>query len=271
MPPIAVRLCLWSALLFAGWMVATALRSHNAVSISILTAPLLMFALCCASSARLLGPGAAMHFAAIATSLGWFAEQMGASRGWFFGGYSYTDLLGPRLGEVPLVIPLMWFALTYARNVPANLIVWQSPVPQNQGSGSAILLSFIAAIIVTTFDLEADRYLVNVPGAREMHKKNGAWFGETVQGFWGGVFISFCIIASFCWSVYRSGLARPPWAPRRYAVVPLALYGTGKAFQVVRGHPMEIRSIAPFAMGIPLLCALAGQQRWQAAVEGVFA
>ena len=39
----------------------------------------------------------------IAVSFGWFAEQMGSSGGWFFGQYTYTDVLGPRLGDVPLV------------------------------------------------------------------------------------------------------------------------------------------------------------------------
>ena len=46
-------------------------------------------------------------------------------------------------------------------------------------------------------------------------------------------------------------------------------YASGMVFAVVLGNPVEIRSIAPFAMGIPLLCALAGLQRWRAASREV--
>jgi hypothetical protein len=35
-------------------------------------------------------------------------------------------------------------------------------------------------------------------------------------------------------------------------------------FQMISGNPVAIRSIAPFAMGIPLQCVLAGFGRWRA-------
>ena len=47
-------------------------------------------------------------------------------------------------------------------------------------------------------------------------------------------------------------------------MVPLSIYAAGMVFQMILGNPVEIRTIAAFAMGIPLLCALAGFQRWRA-------
>jgi hypothetical protein len=35
-------------------------------------------------------------------------------------------------------------------------------------------------------------------------------------------------------------------------------------FQMVEGYPVETRTIALFAMGIPLLTAMCGFARWQA-------
>lgn len=74
---------------------------------------LLLFAASLWSAWVVLGRRNALGFAGLALGLGWFAEQMGSSRGWFFGRYTYTDVLGPALGNVPVVIALMWFALCW--------------------------------------------------------------------------------------------------------------------------------------------------------------
>ena len=263
-PQFASHLPVLSYVLLAAYHITMAVRTHNDTTIALVIASVIMFACCWASATHLLGVRPTLQFVLIAVSFGWFAEQMGSSRGWFFGHYTYTEVLGPRLGDVPLVIPLMWFSLTYACYVITNLIVWQSPVDGTRGLGQAAMLSFLAAMIVTAFDLGADPYLVYTLKAWIMTKTDGAWFGETVQGFFGWVFVSFVILFSFRMSVRK--LALQPSSPflRRHALVPLALYGSNMVFQMMLGNPVEIRSIAPFAMGIPLLCALAGYQRWTA-------
>lgn len=254
-----------SYVLLAAYLIILAFRTHNDTTIALVVASVVMFACCWASATHLLGARAALRFVLIAVSFGWFAEQMGTSHGWFFGHYTYTDVLGWRLVDVPIVIPLMWFALAYAGYVITNLIVWQSPVDGAPGLGQAAMLSFVAAMIVTAFDLGADPYLVYTLKAWIMAKTDGAWFGETVQGFFGWVFVAFVIIFGFRLSVRSLPLRSPTPFLRRHALVPLAIYASGMVFQMLLGNPVEIRSIAPFAMGIPLLCALAGFQRWQTA------
>jgi uncharacterized membrane protein len=248
--------------LLAAYVLVMAWRTHSDTTLALVLASVVMFACCWASATHLLGAKPAMQFVAIALCFGWFAEQMGSSHGWFFGDYTYTEVLGARLGNVPIVIPLMWFSLTYIGYVLCNLIVWQSPVDGVAGLGNAAMLSFVAAMIVTAFDLGADPYLVFTLKAWIMTKTDGAWFGETVQGFFGWVFVSFVIILGFRLSVRK--LTPKPSTPflRRDALVPLALYASNMGFQMVLGSPVETRVIAPFAMGIPLLCALAGYRRW---------
>ena len=41
------------------------------------------------------------------------------------------------------------------------------------------------------------------------------------------------------------------------------IYAGLMAFQIIAGFPVETRSIAVFAMGIPVLCALAGWRHWR--------
>lgn len=254
-----------SLLLLTAYGLALLARSQGETTLALVCASLAMFAGCAVSATQLLGARAALRFVLIATALGWFAEQMGSSHGWFFGHYRYTDVLGPRLGDVPLVIALMWFALTYVGYVMANLIVWQTPVAGHGHWTEAALLTLLAAMIATAFDLGADPYFVYKLRAWIMAKTDGAWFGETVQGFVGWLLVASCIVALFRWSVRKAPPKPPPLASRRHALVPLGLYGCGMVFQMLYGTPVEIRSIAPFAMGIPLLCALAGLQRWRRA------
>lgn len=261
---LTVRLPVLIFALVSAYLIYTSIGPGKTVTLAIAIASVLMFAATWASAARLLGASAALRFLAISVSLGWFAEQMGSTYGWFFGSYTYTDVLGLRFVGVPVVIPMMWFALTYAGYVISNLIVWQAPVDGAPGVGNALFLSFLAAMIVTAFDLGADPYLVYVLKAWIMAKTDGAWFGETVQGFFGWVFVSFCILCAFRFSTRKMALKAGSvnFLPR-HAIVPLGIYSAGIVFQVFLGHPVEIKSIAPFAMGIPLLCALGGLQRWR--------
>jgi hypothetical protein len=53
------------------------------------------------------------------------------------------------------------------------------------------------------------------------------------------------------------------WAVR----IPLLLYASAIVFQVCLGHPIEIRMIAIFAMGLPLLIAFNAYRQWVSAAE----
>lgn len=252
--------------LLLAFLAVTAARGASDTTLLLIGSSILMFACCWTSAAHLLGARAAASFVAIAVVAGWAAEEMGANYGWFFGDYHYTDVLGPTLGTTPVVIPLMWFALCYSAYVLANLIVWQTPSDGVSPLGKGIVLSLLAALLVTAYDLGADPYMVFKLKAWIMHKTDGWWFGETLQGFFGWAFVSFTIIFLFRLSLRRW----PPASTGKFSKfdmgVPLTVYGGSMVFQMFEGTPVETRTIAFFAMGIPLLCAVCGLQRWQNAV-----
>lgn len=241
----------------SGWVLG-----YGGLTWALILSSLGMFAACASSAVHVLGRSAALKFIAIALGLGWFAEQMGSSYGWFFGSYDYTAVLGPCLGDVPIVIPLMWFALTYIAYLMANLILWHAPVEASTDRVNGALSSLLAAMIVTAYDLGADPYMVFKLKAWIMTKTDGAWFGETVQGFVGWMLVSLAIVVVFRVAVPTVSIQPAgAWRPRD-VLIPVWIYAGLMAFQVVAGFPVETRSIAVFAMGMPLLCALAGWRRW---------
>jgi putative membrane protein len=249
------------AILLRGAMAPTA--SHT--TILLIVSSVAMFLCCWASAGHLLGARAANTFVAIALPLGWFAEEMGARYGWFFGSYHYTDVLGPCLGAVPVIIPLMWFALCYVAFILANLMVWQAPVDAPGGAiwwPHTLVMSFLAAALVTAYDLGADPYMVFTLKAWIMTKTDGGWFGETLVGFVGWMTVAFTIVALFRLAVRKRAPQAALPALGRHTFVPLAIYGGSMLFQACLGSPIETRAIALFAMGIPLLAALCGWIRW---------
>lgn len=218
---------------------------------------------CAWSAQRLFGARAAWGLSGIALSAGWFAEQMGSSRGWFFGRYTYTEVLGPRLGDVPLAIPLMWFALAVIGYVMASLMLWRQPVHPHPTLRSGLLTAGVAAMVITAFDLGADPYFVFVLKAWVMQKTDGGWFGETLQGFAGWMAVSLFILALFQ-ALVPLRRAPPPADGTPLAVlVPVLIYACGLVFQCLLGDPVEVRAIAFFAMGLPVLVASAAWGQWR--------
>ena len=246
------------ALLLRGWSAGTQLLVASSV---------LMFLACLASAARVIGPRPALSLVLIALPIGWFAEEMGANYGWFFGSYDYTPVLGPQLGSVPVVIPLMWFALSYIGYVMANLIVWQVPADGPTSIRRSIVMALLAALIVTAYDLGVDPYMVYKLKAWIMVKHDGWWFGETLQGFAGWMLVACSIVLVFRLLLRRlsrrTGTHPAPSTRTRDVLVPLGLYGALMLFEATQGVPVETRTLALFVMGMPLLCALCGLYRWQ--------
>jgi putative membrane protein len=253
-----------AALLGAGAaaLVASTVHAYSWLSLALVLASLAMAGASFWSCHTLQGRRAAWSFFAVAASLGWFAEQMGSTRGWFFGDYSYTDVLGPRLAAVPIVIPLMWFGLCHIGLLMASLVLWRAPVPPVAGWRSSLLAALLAAMVVTAFDLGADPYFVYQLKAWIMAKKDGGWFGETVRGFEGWMLVSFTIVAIFLAVARPREACSGAPARRAAALVPIAVYAGLMVFQIALTQPIALRVIAFFAMGIPALIAWAAWSQW---------
>jgi uncharacterized membrane protein len=150
----------WLLLAVLAGAVALVLRTlavYPPVSLALVVASLVLAGASLWSCRVLLGARTAWTFLALAAATGWFAEETGANLGWFFGDhYTYTEVLGPRLLTVPLVIPLMWFGLCYIGWLMACLTLWRAPVPPAGGWRRGALAALLAAMIVTAFDLGAD-------------------------------------------------------------------------------------------------------------------
>lgn len=117
-------------------------------------------------------------FAWVAVGSG-LVETVGTLSGWPFGDYSYTDAMGPRLGVLPLAIPLAWWVVLVPLWVQARR--WG-------GSSIGACLVRVAAVAVgaVMVDLVLEPVAWQLRGYWVWAGEGGsAWFGVPLRNFAG--------------------------------------------------------------------------------------
>lgn len=195
-------------------------------------------------------------FFGITAVVSWLFEQVGVESGLIYGPYFYTDVLGLKLGHVPLLIPLAWFMMIYPGYVIANLIAQDRPVGSPSHVGRLLWLAFLSAMVMTAWDLVVDPVLSGPAVGAWVWTQGGPYFGIPVQNFVGWMLTTFTVYA-----IYRLYESRVPLAPegriaRWIALLPLLAYGSIMISNMLASGPGALHVIAPFVMGLPLAMAI---------------
>ncbi|HSM36932.1 MAG TPA: carotenoid biosynthesis protein, partial [Longimicrobiales bacterium] len=112
---------------------------------------------CFIHSWYLLGWRRALALMACATLISLGAETLGQTRGWLFGPYCYTELLGPKIGgRIPFLIPFAWYMMFYPSYVIANLVAEGRATPANGRFVWILWMALLSAAIMTAWDLTMD-------------------------------------------------------------------------------------------------------------------
>jgi putative membrane protein len=112
--------------------------------------------------------------------IGFTAEYLGVNFGLIFGEYIYPDTLGPQIGDVPIIIGINWYLITFC---VASLIF---PLKLN------IALKIVIATIITV--------LIDVliePVAMELNFWNWENNVVPIQNYMGWALISFLIFSFY--------------------------------------------------------------------------
>ena len=224
-----------------------------------------------------LGGRATIAFFVLSAAISWGCEQVGVMTGLVFGAYHYTDYLGPKLGDVPLLIPLAWFMMIYPSYVTANLIGTGRANPAVERARSLVRLAAVSAVVMTAWDLVIDPILSGPSAKAWIWETGGPYFGIPIQNYAGWLLTTFTVYLAFRWLARRwadagavgagvSGgraAAGGAWstgseaaAPAVWAM-PVAAYGLMLIADLLSGAaPMGLAVIGPIAMGLPLVLAV---------------
>ncbi len=219
-----------------------------------LTAILTLFSLCHAWYS--VGGRLTAIFFALSAAISWALEEGGVATGLVYGGYHYTDYLGPRLGDVPLLIPLAWFMMIYPSYVIANLIVGRRVTGPGPGLRTLVVAAGASAVVMTAWDLVVDPILSGPSVHAWVWESGGAYFGVPLQNFFGWLVTTFVVYAAYRLVEQRHGPAPLGPVDWRTGAMPVAAYGLMLFGDLMSGvTPMGVVPIGLVVMGVPLLLA----------------
>jgi uncharacterized membrane protein len=151
-------------------------------------------------------------------------ENTSILTGFPFGHYHYTDVLGPKLFLVPVLIGPAYFATGYLSWVVGNVLVGE--VRRRSGLFTTIAVPLIAAFVMVMWDLTLDPRAATIQ-RQWIWEQGGGYFGVPLMNFIGWFLTVYIFLQLFAVAV-RSGVAvREPARAlaRSHYVQAVALYG----------------------------------------------
>jgi putative membrane protein len=139
-------------------------------------------------------------FFTITFLISWSSEAASIAMGFPFGGYHYTELLGPKIGPVPMAVMPAYFVAGYLAWTMSTVFLG------NLGTGmqrrDLFLVPFIASFILVMWDFCLDPIRSTIEGAWIWHE-GGAYLGVPISNYLGWYLTVFLIFMVFAVYLYR--------------------------------------------------------------------
>jgi len=195
------------------------------------------------------GPGRTAAFFAISAVVSYGMEEIGVRTGRIYGAYHYSELLGAKLGHVPILIPLAWFMMIYPSWMVARAIL--HGIDRNTAIAN-VARAVVAACVMTGWDTVMDPGMA--ASGNWIWERGGAYFGVPVQNYFGWLITTFLVywIVGLLWR-------RPnvlPELTRTFEALPVFVYAFFAARYIAANEIRALQVIAVFSMGLPALLAL---------------
>jgi len=148
-------------------------------------------------------------FMGITIGLSFTSEAVGVATGLIFGSYHYTDLLGPKLLGVPLMIQVGYVSMGYASLITARAILGDLGTPQGW---RIVGVALCGALLMSGWDVVMDPYQSTISG-EWLWRDGGAYFGIPLHNYVG--WFSTVFVFMLIYLLYESWNPLPaPAGPR---------------------------------------------------------
>lgn len=190
-----------------------------------------------------------VQFFVVSAVVAYGMEEAGVRTGLIYGPYHYSDMLGTKLGHVPIIIPLAWFMMIYPSWRVAQALLRGVDIRSITG---VTVRAVIAALVMTGWDMVMDPGMARA--GTWVWEGGGPYFGVPLRNYLGWIVTTFLIYWAVGWLWRRAELRIT--ARGVFAALPVIVY----AFFAVRYMtPSEIpalQMVAVFSMGMPGFLAL---------------
>lgn len=164
-------------------------------------------------------------FVLIILMVGNVFENVGVRTGFPFGHYYFTDLMGPKIFAVPIMLGLAYVGMAYLSWTLARLILGDLRAPL---AGSRIVtLPLVAAFIMVAWDFSMDPVWATVLRAW-VFPGGGAYFGVPISNF-AGWYLTVYVIYQLFGLYLRSHASSFASLPPGYWRQPVLFYAVSAA------------------------------------------
>jgi putative membrane protein len=167
--------------------------------------PLALFAL--AHGSVLYGPRGVSVFAGFCLGFGILAESVSLRTGFPFGHYYFTDVMGPKLLELPVLLALAYLGIGYVAWILALLILGYVDKPLH--GARVVALPLLASVIMVAWDLAMDPNWSTVDHAW-VWQDGGEYFGVPVSNFMGWFLTAYLYYQAFALYCRAKPTPKPP-------------------------------------------------------------
>jgi putative membrane protein len=172
-----------------------------------------------------LGRRGILTFAALCLGTGTMAEFVGLRTGFPFGRYHFTDVMGPKILDIPILLALAYLGIGYCAWIMAAILL--NAVERPLRGAKILAVPFLASLVMTSWDLAMDPDWSILDKAWIWHE-GGAYFGVPVSNFFGWFgtnclyYLAFGLVArARGWAVSNRSPSLLYMAPLLYGVCAL--------------------------------------------------
>lgn len=189
-------------------------------------------------------------------------EFAGTHTGLVFGNYYYSPTaIGPLVGEVPILLPLGYFAMAYGAYVVARLMLRN--ISAKLSALQVVITAVTASLVMTWLDLVSDPIAATLFG-KWIWEDGGSYFGVPVHNFIGWVVTTttFFLIVTALLNSRENTELRARSRPANFyvqAIVLYAAYGIPVVLNPLLGRTGEIYDsmamVAGLVITVPVIVA----------------
>jgi putative membrane protein len=153
--------------------------------------------------------------------ISWSSEAASMAIGFPFGNYHYTDLLGPKIGPVPMAIMPAYFVAGYLAWTMSTVFL------RNLGTGmqrrNLFLVPLVASFVMVMWDFCLDPIRSTIDGAW-IWENGGVYLGVPISNYLGWYLTVFLIFQVFAWYLYRVSGNEPQGQTKTYWYLASVMY-----------------------------------------------
>ncbi|MBV8706172.1 MAG: carotenoid biosynthesis protein [Acidobacteriaceae bacterium] len=181
------------------------------------------------------GQRSIIAFFTITLLVGGTMENIGIRTGFPFGRYYFTDVMGPKLFGVPVLLSLAYVGMGYLSWTLASLLIGRTENPLTGFRVTALPL--LASCLMVAWDFAMDPVWSTIVHAW-IWTEGGPYFGVPLSNFLGWCLTVYLIYQSFALYL-RVWAPQPNQLPLRYWKIALLFYALSAAgnFLLLLGHP----------------------------------